>query len=223
MRTIGAIHTASPMVEPTKALFAEHLPGVRLFNIADDSLIQEVIRENTVTPAVRKRLISYYFAAVDAGADLIFNTCSSVGEVADAARDFLPVPMIQIDDAMTAKAVQEANTIAVLATLPTTLGPTVRRLLKQAASVGKDIRIIEGLAEGAFQAVISGDGQTHDRLILETAEQVSRQADLIVLAQGSMARMENVLTKQTGKKVLSSPLPGVLSVKEKIEQMSQSS
>ncbi len=43
MKTVAAIHTAAPMVEPTKRLFAEHLPDVRLFNTADDSLIQKVI------------------------------------------------------------------------------------------------------------------------------------------------------------------------------------
>ena len=218
MITVGAIHTASPMVEPTKAMFAEQMPDIQLFNIADDSLIQDVIHANEVTPAVRKRLIGHYFAAVDAGADLIFNTCSSVGEVADAAREFLPVPMVQIDDAMTAQAVQQGQTIAVLATLPTTLGPTVRRVQKQAAAIGKEINVVEGLAEGAFEAVISGDADTHDRLIAETAKRVADQVDLIVLAQGSMARMETTLAQQTGKQVLSSPLLGVLDVKETIKQ-----
>jgi aspartate/glutamate racemase len=209
------------MVEPTKVMFAEQMPDVRLFNIADDSLIQEVIRANEVTPAVRKRLMGHYFAAVDAGADLIFNTCSSVGEVADAAREFLPVPIIQIDDAMIAQAVQRAGSIAILATLPTTLGPTVRRLQKQAAAIGKEINVVEGLAEGAFEAVISGDADTHDRLITDTAKRVAGQVDLIVLAQGSMARMEKTLAEQTGKQVLSSPLLGVLDVKEKIKQIHQ--
>ena len=42
MITVGAVHTAGPMVEPMKALFAEHLPEVRLFNILDESLIQSI-------------------------------------------------------------------------------------------------------------------------------------------------------------------------------------
>lgn len=83
---VAAIHTALAMVEPTKALFAEHLPDVRLINIIDESLIQDVISTGSVPPAVKKRLLNYYFSAVDAGADIIFNTCSSVGEIASVAR-----------------------------------------------------------------------------------------------------------------------------------------
>jgi hypothetical protein len=38
-----AVHTALAMVEPVKKLFADNLPEVRLINIVDDSLIQDVI------------------------------------------------------------------------------------------------------------------------------------------------------------------------------------
>ena len=68
--TIAAIHTASPMIEATKSLVKEFLQDdVKLINITDDSLIQEVIREDKVTDAVKRRLTNYYFSAVDAGAD----------------------------------------------------------------------------------------------------------------------------------------------------------
>ncbi len=57
MKTIAAIHTAAPMVELTKKLFAEHIPDVRLINIADDSLIQDVIRDEAVTERTARRLL----------------------------------------------------------------------------------------------------------------------------------------------------------------------
>jgi len=219
MKIVAAIHTASPMIEPTKTLFKEHLPDVRLINIADDSLIQDVIKAGCVPPAVAKRLISYYYAAVDAGADLIFNTCSSVGEIADIAKLFLSVPIVRIDDAMTAKAVETSDSVGVLATLPTTLGPTVRLVNKQAEVIGKKVSVVEGLAEGAFEALIGGDAMEHDGLILETARRVAKQVDTLVLAQGSMAKMEETLANETGKLVLSSPRLGVLSVKSRLEKM----
>ena len=59
MKTVAAIHTAMPMVEPTRELFAKHLPDVRLINIVDDSLIQDVIAAGEVTAAVKKRLMNY--------------------------------------------------------------------------------------------------------------------------------------------------------------------
>lgn len=214
MIKIVAVHTAIALVEPITMLFKEHLPDVKLNHIVDDSLIQEVIANNQVTPAVRKRLFNYYFAAVDAGANLIFNICSSVGEVAETARSFISIPLLKIDDPMAINAVQKGTLIGVLATLPSTLQPTVNLLKNKAKEENKNIQVIEGLAEGAFQAVISGDHDKHDRLIVEASDKIADKVDIIVLAQGSMARMETELSKVTGKPVLSSPLSGVLGVKE---------
>jgi aspartate/glutamate racemase len=219
MKTVVAVHTATTMVEPTKHLFAEHLPGHRLINIADDSLIQDVIRANAVTPAVRKRLMNYYQSAVDAGADVIFNTCSSIGDVAITARDFVNIPLVKIDDAMAIKAVENYSRIGVLATLPTTLDPTARLVLSFANQQNKAIDIEKGLAEGAFQKLMEGDVQTHDRLIMETAIKLADKVDVFVLAQGSMAKMQDQITLQTGKPVLSSPLLGILNVKEVVESL----
>lgn len=214
MKTVVAIHTAMPMVEPTRELFSRHMPDVRLINIVDDSLIQDVIEAGEVPSAVEKRLINYYYSAIDAGADVIFNTCSSVGDIALKAKDLFDIPLVKIDDSMAEAAVQESSSIGVLATLPTTLSPTVRLIQHFAKKMGKEISIAEGLAAGAFQAVIAGDREKHDQLILDAAERIAGQVDLIVLAQGSMARMEDQIAQTTGKKVLSSPERGVLNVKE---------
>jgi len=219
MKTVVAIHTAAPMVEPIKALFKENMPEVRLINIVDDSLIQDVIKAGQVTAAVKRRLVGYYFAAVDAGADIILNTCSSVGEIAEAAKDLMGIPIVRVDEAMVTRAVEISDSIGVLATLPTTLGPTVRFVNTKAIAKGKKVKVCEGLAKGAFEALLSGDSKRHDELILQTAMQVAREADVLVLAQGSMARMEKDLAAASGKTVLSSPLSGVLAVKDMIVRM----
>jgi aspartate/glutamate racemase len=208
MKTVVAIHTAMPMVEPTREMFTKDLPDVRLINIVDDSLIQDVIRAHSVTPSVKNRLFRYYKAAIEAGADAIFNTCSSVGDIAIEARKEIGIPIVKIDDAMAREAVRRASRIGVLATLSCTLDPTVRLLKSQAEKTGKSIELVEGLAEGAFQAMMSGDREKHDALILETATKVASAVDLLVLAQGSMARMEGPLSEITGKPVLSSPNSG---------------
>ena len=77
MIKVVAVHTAMALVQPLTEIFKEYLPEVKLNHIADDTLIQEVIANNEVTPAVRRRLLSHYVAAADAGADVVFNTCSS--------------------------------------------------------------------------------------------------------------------------------------------------
>ena len=88
---VVCVHTAMALVEPLTAIFKEYLPEVTVNHIADSSLIKEVIANNQVTPAVRRRLLSYYNAAADAGADVVFNTCSSVGDIADYGTKFICV------------------------------------------------------------------------------------------------------------------------------------
>lgn len=217
MKTVVAIHTAMTMVEPTKALFAENIPNVRLINIADDSLIQDVIKAGEVPEHVRKRLLSYYNAAVDAGADVIFNTCSSVGDVAIEGRAQVSVPLVKIDDAMAEKAVRNYKRIGVLATLPNTLDPTARLVQSFSNELNKPVEIEKGLAIGAFQKLMDGDVEGHNQKILETALALAGKVDVFVLAQGSMAKIQDEIIKLTGKDVLSSPLLGTLQVKSVLE------
>lgn len=209
MIKVFCVHTAMALVEPMNKLFKELMPEVKLNHIADDSLIQEVIANNAVTPAVRRRLLSYYNAAADAGADVVFNTCSSVGDIADYGNGYARIPIFRIDQPMAAKAVTSAQRIGVISTLPTTLDPTCRLLQNEAKKAGRDVVLVEGLADGAFAAGQSGDSETHDRLIAEAAQKIADKVDIFVLAQGSMARMEQRLSEMTGKPVLSSPVLGV--------------
>ena len=104
---VVCVHTAMALVEPLTKIFQEYLPEVNVNHIADSSLIKEVIAAGEVTPAVRRRLLSYYNGAAEA------------------------------------------------------------------------------------------------------AQRIAPQVDMFVLAQGSMARMEQRLSELTGKPVLSSPVLGV--------------
>ena len=214
MINVVCVHTAMALVEPLTKIFAELLPEVNVNHIADSSLIKEVIANNEVTPAVRRRLLAYYNAAADAGADVVFNTCSSVGDVADYGDIYARIPVFRIDRPMAAEAVMKADRIGVISTLPTTLDPTCRLLLGEAEKVGRKVTLVEGLADGAFAAGQSGDGATHDRLIAEAAQRIADKVDMFVLAQGSMARMEQRLAELTGKPVLSSPVLGVLGLRK---------
>ncbi len=219
-QTVAAIYTSQALVIPVSDAFPELVPGVRLVNIADDSLIQDVIAANEVPPAVERRLLRYFMACEDLGADLILNTCSSIGEASMRIARYINLPIMNIDDAMAGAVVQEVGTVAVLATLPSTLGPTVRLIRQHAESAGVTIEIVEGLAPGAFEALISGDAAKHDQILLETACRIARNAEAVVLAQGSMARMHAVLESNAGVKVFSSIRSGLASVHARLTESS---
>lgn len=217
MATVAAFYTAQSLVAPCSKTFVELMPDNRLINIIDDSFISDVIRNDGMNVPLGTRLLHYFQAAEASGADFIFSTCSSIGDFIEGARKFVGIPIVRIDGAMAARAVSDASKIAVMATLPTTLGPTVRLVRRQAERMGKPVTVVEGLARGAFQALQAGDMETHNRLILETAKEIGGSADLFLLAQGSMSAMEEPVRAATGKPVLASLRSGIAYLKEVIE------
>jgi hypothetical protein len=107
---------------------------------------------------------------------------------------------------MAEKAVQQAKHIGVLATLRTTLDPTIALLHEKSAAIGKDVQIEHSLCNGAFEAVLAGDTTTHDRIVSKELTDLAAKVDLVVLAQASMARVLQALPQgSVTVPVLSSP------------------
>jgi len=207
-QTLVLIHTSQVFLSVEtmmKQLFAEIMPEVRLINILDDSLLPDVMAEMSISNNVTKRLCLYVLAAEAAGADAVLSLCSSMGPAIDAARKLVNIPVIKIDDAHTEKAVHAAKRIGVLATAGTTLGPTVALLKEKAAILGKEVEIRPSLAGSAFEALMKGDKEQHDALVLETATQMASSVDLILFAQASMTRLASAVQTATGLTVLTSP------------------
>jgi thiamine monophosphate synthase len=123
-QTLVIIHTGPVTVQPLNALAPDLLPGVRVVNLVDDSLLKDTMAAGMVTPAVTRRLTQYMMIAQDMGADLILNACSSVREAADVGAKLVSVPVTKIDTAMARHAVGSASRIGVAATVQTTLDPT---------------------------------------------------------------------------------------------------
>lgn len=218
MKTVVAVYTGQGLSGPLKTVFTEILPDCRLINIIDDSLIADVVQNKQVTAAVTRRLLRYFETAEEMGADAILNTCSSVGEIVALGRQVVDIPIIRIDEPMAITAVSQHARIGVIATLPSTLEPTLRLLQEQAARFGRDVTIVDGLAAGAYDALVNGSPEQHDQRILDTAMRLKPQVDAFVLAQGSMARMEHDLADATGLPVLSSIRLGIGAVKQALSE-----
>jgi hypothetical protein len=102
--------------------------------------------------------------------------------------------------------------IGVVATVSTTLDPTVRLIRRKAGELGRTVEVTERIAEGAFEALLRGDGLLHDEILKQAIVALADQVDVIVLAQVSMARLVPTLGKLRVP-VLSSPRSGVEAVK----------
>jgi Asp/Glu/hydantoin racemase len=188
-KTLALIHTSATLVPVFAALCNKFIPGVKIFNIADDSLIKNTISCGALTPDTARRVVGYARSAEEAGADYIMFTCSSIGRAVETAAGLVNVPVLRVDQPMAAMAVEKGNRIGIIATLSTTLDPTTDLVRRNALQVGKEIELFPHLCEGAFEALMAGDAEIHDKLVGDALKAMSETVDVIVLAQASMARV----------------------------------
>jgi Asp/Glu/hydantoin racemase len=222
MPTLALLHT-SPTLSPLfNDLTARLAPGVRVLHFVDESLIKNTIAAGRLEKATMRRLIDLVGSTFDAGADATLVTCSSVGPAVDMAAALHDRPVLRVDRPMAEKAVATGTRIGVLATLSTTLAPTADLVRRVAAEQGKDIEIVEHLCEGAFEAVMAGDGATHDRIVGAALTDAMQGMDAIVLAQASMARVLATLPDgAVTAPVFSSPELGVARAAEVLRGLGQ--
>lgn len=205
-KKLGLIHTSATLVPVFAQLCKDKLPGVETFNIVDDSLVRGIREAGSITPQIARRVGDYLKSAESGGADQILVTCSSVGPAVEAGAKEVKVPVLRVDQPMADQAVATGKRIGVIATLSTTLEPTADLIQRRAQSAGKHIELTSKLVEGAFEALMSGDGATHDAKVAAALKELSQLVDVIVLAQASMARVVDTLAPEDKRvPILASP------------------
>ncbi|NVM26404.1 MAG: Asp/Glu/hydantoin racemase [Desulfobacterales bacterium] len=205
IQRLAVLHTVVFLADMFKELLKENLPNIENFHIVDESIIQELLREGHLTPHIIRRIATQAMLARDAGADLILFTCSSTSPAVDTVRALLDVPILKADDPLAEKAVELGTRIGVVVTAHTTLEPSVSLIKDHAAKLGKQVKVTSKLESQAFQAIISGDREEHDRRVKNAAFQLGESNDVIVLAQASMTHLAGEIKKSVSVPVLASP------------------
>lgn len=221
-KKVALLHTSLVFINRERLIFdiiAELMPEVELVNIIEDGMLRDVMAAGSISPQVTQRMCLYVLAAEALGVDVIFNTCSSLGPTMDVARQLVSTPIVKIDDGMAEVAAREGNRIAVLATVPTTLPPTVALIQEKASVLNKNIDTRQALSEGAFELLMNNQVERHDDMVVKTALEMADWADTIVLAQCSMARLAPRLQDEVNRPVLSSPRLGVERLKAVLENL----
>ncbi len=189
-RTAGRltfIHTV-PALEPLFAsLASERLEGWEITSVVDESLLTRTIERGHVDEDVLIDLKVHAQKASAGGSDAIVVTCSTLGEAVDELAGKIVTPLYRIDRGMAERAVQQASSIGILATLPTTLGPTTRLIGTTAQRAGRHCAIVSCLCADAFTSLRQGDRARHDELVQRAFADLSSKVELVVLAQASMA------------------------------------
>lgn len=209
--------TTPQLIEMVERELRSQVGEATFLSYQDPSILKEACDNGFVTARAAGRLVEMFGRAVDEGADVILNCCSSVGEVVDSVQPFARycgIPIVRIDEEMCRIAVRKGSRIAVMATLPSTLNPTKNTVLRAAREMNRRVTLVDVLVDGAFGLA---PDQFRSRM-LEKALAVKEQCDLLLFAQGSMAYAADYIAEQLGKPVLSSPSLGAKAVKRALEE-----
>ncbi len=216
MPKLAIIHTAPVNIEPLKALAAELLPHYTVVNLMDDSILPELRNGGTIDD-IEDRLTQYVRIAEQMGAEGILHVCSSIRDLVPRVQPHIGIPIVCIDEAMARAAVRRGRRVGVVATLATTLEPTLRLMERSAAEVEGTVEIEPVLVDAAFTRLQEGDAAGHDALLVQAFHDLLDRVDVIVLAQASMARVVATLPSDMQERFLTSPRLGMEHLKSVLE------
>jgi Asp/Glu/hydantoin racemase len=192
------------VLETFRSRIADELPELDVFHVLNEGLLQELLRGRD--PEFVYGALGAQLALVERlGAELIVTTCSSTSPGVAAARAMLGVPVLKIDDPMARRAVETGSNIGLLCTATSTLQPSTELLHEHARALDREITVEPMLVSAAYNALHAGDQNRHDRLVEDAAAQLASRVDVIVLAQASLAHLQERLTERLGIEVLASP------------------
>lgn len=119
--------------------------------------------------------------------DGVLVTCTSVNKATKMIRPLLNIPILNIEEPVAEMAVASGTKIGVLATIPTSPKAISDVIREKAAEAGKEIDIIEKVADGAFDALRAGNRDLHDQMVNKAMQELADQVDCIAFAQISMS------------------------------------
>ncbi|MFF0061180.1 aspartate/glutamate racemase family protein [Streptomyces sp. NPDC005279] len=209
---LALLHTSPVHVPVFEALRDEDHPGLALRHLVHEDLLE---RAREAGPAAVASAVAAVIAgAVAEGATAVLCTCSTIGGVAETCAADLGVPVLRVDRPMAAAAAGKGR-VVVVATVRSTLDPTAALIREEAAGRRVDLRTL--LVDGAWERFEAGDRDGFLNAVAAAVDAV-READVIVLAQASMAGAAD--RTRTAVPVLSSPRQGLRAAAEAVASRS---
>lgn len=197
MPRVALIHALAHSVAPINEEMARQWPECERMNLLDDSLSADLARSSTgLDVAMHNRFITLSDYAISTGAHGLLFTCSAFGPCIEAVARRSSVPVLKPNEAMIDEAVRLGRSIGLIATFM----PTLQSM---PAEFPSGVEVLPVLAEGALDALNTGDLKRHDELIAQAAQAaIAQGADVIALAQFSMARAEPLVRQSVSPPVI---------------------
>ena len=130
--------------------------------------------------------------------------CSSLSPCVEQLQPLISVPILQIDKRLGAEAIGKGDNIMVMASAPSAVKATVGLIEKAAREAGRRVSIDSICDIRAFHGMMSGDMETHEKVMLETAAKI-KGCDVIVFAQGSLEYLSEKVAQITATPVVTAP------------------
>ena len=206
---IALIHALAHSVAPINAVMATQWSEATRMNLLDDSLSADLAASGRgLDDAMHQRFQDLSAYAVGTGADGILFTCSAFGPCIDAVKARYPqMPVLKPNEAMITEAEKHGGKVGLIASFASTLKTMPDEFSPQTV-------LDTQLVEAALDALNQGQGERHDALVLDAAQQlIARGAEVIALAQFSMARAAALLRQELSVPVLTTPDSAVTALK----------
>ena len=184
--TIGFLHTADVHIGTFNGLLGEVSPGRLSRHVVDETLLGDARERGGVDHDLMLRLTARLEEAATE-ASVVVCTCSTISGPAELLAPAVGVPIVRVDRPMAELAVATGSRIAVVAALLSTIAPTVSLLGEVARDQGRTPVIDEVVLPEAWFLFERGDVDGYARAIAGAVDALEPGADVVVLAQASMA------------------------------------
>ncbi|ERK09072.1 hypothetical protein L579_1439 [Pantoea sp. AS-PWVM4] len=209
---IVLLHATPVAMTPIQEAFNDLWPEAEVVNLLDDGLTIDRAKEEQLSRRLTDRFVAFgrYGYSMDARGILV--TCSAFGPAIDELAAAVPVPVLKPNEAMFEAALQQGQTIGMLATFGPSLVTMCAEFDQYAAQIGSGARLETVLVPDAIDRLRKGDVDTHNRLVAEYAPQLSH-CDVIMLAHFSTSRAADAVRARVDIPVLTAPHAAVQKMK----------
>ena len=185
---IGAVHALMNAIPTTQTAFDRGWSNADVAHLLDGSLYLDRSRGTADEAEIASRIDRLIKYSAATGAEGVIFTGSFFGVAVKRARDGMNIPVLTSFDGIIERALGLNQHLHILATAPDSaslLGVEIERV---AVERSQQVSISRAAIPGAMDALIGGDVEHHDDLVLEAVTSADA-GSAILFAQFSMERI----------------------------------
>lgn len=213
---LALIHATRVAIDPIEKAAKELWPDAETISILEEGLSVDRAVTAELTIELRERILRLSRYAELAKSDGVLFTCSAFGSAIESAANRSQIPVMKPNEAMFEAAFRYGDRVAMIYTFDPAAKGMEQEYREAAIARGRSARLVSFFAPKALEAKREGDAETHDRLVAETAASI-KDADVILLAQFSMASAAALARTKTDIPVLTSPHAAITEMRNRIE------